>query len=202
MIENQNPTEETAQQMAEQTTVETTAATAETTAQEVESSEAEAVTTAEEAQSSAAEAETTAEEAQSSEAEAETTEPTSESEEDAPQAENSTTTFAAYATKAEVVNRLKEIADNDEEFLDIARSLDANPAIDSRWLGDAVKTAPKGWPKDHPMIQYLRPKDIGRIAPLDRRAIEDGTWPGLAAARMADMMPLVNFINYSIDEEV
>ena len=174
MIENQNPTEETAQQMAEQTTVETTAATAETTAQEVESSEAEA----------------------------ETTEPTSESEEDAPQAENSTTTFAAYATKAEVVNRLKEIADNDEEFLDIARSLDANPAIDSRWLGDAVKTAPKGWPKDHPMIQYLRLKDIGRIAPLDRRAIEDGTWPGLAAARMADMMPLVNFINYSIDEEV
>ena len=115
MIENQNPTEETAQQMAEQTTVETTAATAETTAQEVESSEAEAETTAEEAQSSAAEAETTAEEVESSEAEAETTEPTSESEEDAPQAENSTTTFAAYATKAEVVNRLKEIADNDEE---------------------------------------------------------------------------------------
>lgn len=34
------------------------------------------------------------------------------------------------------------------------------------------------------------------------RAIEDGTWPEIAAARMADMMPLVNFINYSIDEEV
>lgn len=108
-----------------------------------------------------------------------------------------------WCPEADVLRKLRRaIADNDDEFLDIARSLDANPAIDPRWLGNAVKTAPKGWSKDHPMIQYLRLKDIGRIAPLDRRAIEDGTWPEIAAARMADMMPLVNFINYSIDEEI
>lgn len=87
MIENQNPTEETAQQITEQPTVEPTATATEPAATATEPTETAA----------------------------ESTETTSESTEDAPQAENSTTTFAAYATKAEVVNRLKEIADNDEE---------------------------------------------------------------------------------------
>ncbi len=87
MIENQNPTEETAQQITEQPTVEPTETAVEPAATATEPTETAA----------------------------ESTETTSESTEDAPQAENSTTTFAAYATKAEVVNRLKEIADNDEE---------------------------------------------------------------------------------------
>lgn len=87
MIENQNPTEETAQQITEQPTVEPTETAVEPAATATEPTETAA----------------------------ESTETTSESTEDAPQAENSTTTFAAYATKAEVVNRLKEIADDDEE---------------------------------------------------------------------------------------
>lgn len=87
MIENQNPTEETAQQITEQPTVEPTETAVEPAATATEPTETAA----------------------------ESTETTSESTEDAPQAENSTTTFAAYATKAEVVNRLKEIANNDEE---------------------------------------------------------------------------------------
>lgn len=42
------------------------------------------------------------------------------------------------------------------EFAEIADALDTNPAFTPQWWGEHLKTAPKGWPKDHPMIQYLR----------------------------------------------
>ncbi len=86
MIENQNPTEETAAKPA---------------AQPVASPE----TTAEEATPATEAAAATEDAAVNSE-----TAPANE-----PQAETSNTTLAAYTTKAEVVNRLKDIVNSDEE---------------------------------------------------------------------------------------
>ena len=85
MIENQNPTEETAAKPAENPAVANEA-------------------TAEEA-TPAPEATAVAEDAANTD-----TAPADE-----PQAENSNTTLAAYTTKADVVNRLKELAEDDEE---------------------------------------------------------------------------------------
>lgn len=100
MIENQNPTEETAVKPAEQPAVASEATTEEA---------AHATEAATEDTATAHEAE--AEEATAPES-ATASEVTAANE---PQAETSNTTFAAYTTKADVVNRLKELASSDEE---------------------------------------------------------------------------------------
>ena len=99
MTEIQNPTEEpvvepTAEPATEPVTAEETAAVAEPAAEEVAEPATESV------------AEPAAEEA---------AEPVVEDAVEEPQAETSTTSIATFETEAEVVNRLKEISESDEE---------------------------------------------------------------------------------------
>ena len=99
MTEIQNPTEEpvvepTAEPATEPVAAEETAAVAEPAAEEVAEPATESV------------AEPAAEEA---------AEPVVEDAVEEPQAETSTTSIATFETEAEVVNRLKEISESDEE---------------------------------------------------------------------------------------
>lgn len=90
---------------------------------------------------------------------------------------------------------------NSEEFLSIAEALDANSAITPQWWGEALKTAPKGWAKDHPMIQYLRLNEWGRFAPMQRSDFDTEVWTDIAAEHIRAFAPLVDFINFSIHED-
>lgn len=93
----------------------------------------------------------------------------------------------------------KAFDDNSEELLEIL----SEPVLQSKypgWCGRALKTAPKGWAKDHPLIEVLRLCDIGKYMPVDRRYFDDPLWPERAADDFRPLKPLVDFINYSLDE--
>lgn len=87
------------------------------------------------------------------------------------------------------------------EFAEIADALDTNPAFTPQWWGEHLKTAPKGWPKDHPMIQYLRLNEWGRFAPMSRKDFDSPAWIDIAAEHIHALMPLVDFLNFSIHED-
>lgn len=103
-----------------------------------------------------------------------------------------------------VLKKLRNaIVDNIEEFEEIIH----RPAIAKEWPGwvtssGVLKTAPKGWPTDHPQIELLRLRDLGKFHKCTRRFFEDPSWPQMASERFHDISPLVDFLNYSIEEEI
>lgn len=95
----------------------------------------------------------------------------------------------------------KAIVDNIEEF----REIIDNPEMQRLypdWTGPKLKTAPKGYPKDHPEIELLRLTEYGKWHPVGMDFFKHEDWP----ERMADLLnvlrPLNDFINYSLTEEV
>lgn len=93
------------------------------------------------------------------------------------------------------------IVDNHEEFEEIL----AAPGIIEHfpeWCGRSLKTAPKGWPKDHPQIRLLRLVDIGKCLTVENDFFLDQAWPEIAAERLSHLKPLLDFLNYSITEEI
>lgn len=108
-----------------------------------------------------------------------------------------------WAPEAPLLRKLRRaIDDNAEEFLDIVNAPALVKLYGKGWAGDALKTAPKGYDKEHPMIEYLRLKDIGKFCPMTRRDFESRDWPEIVAERILPALPLVRFIDYSILEEV
>lgn len=68
------------------------------------------------------------------------------------------------------------------------------------WCGDALKTIPKGWERDHPQAELLRLKDIGKFNPVSLDFFGDASWPERAAERFHVLKPFIDFLNYSINE--
>lgn len=92
----------------------------------------------------------------------------------------------------------KAITDNIEEFRDII----GNPRLEKYfpgWTGDKLKTAPKGWDKNHPDADLLRLKEFGKACHCDE-AFFTGDWTIEASRRLELLKPLVDFLNYSIEE--
>ncbi len=86
------------------------------------------------------------------------------------------------------------IVDNNEEFEEVS-------AVDgAEWCGDCLKTAPQGWPKNHPNLEYLRMKDYGKFFTLDEAFFNDPAWAEKAADMFHRLKPFVDFLNYSIEE--
>lgn len=96
----------------------------------------------------------------------------------------------------------KAIADNAEEFLSIAEDKALIDAYGTEWYGDRLVTAPQGYAKDHPMIEFLRMKDIGKYAVISREDILGDHWADIIVEHVRAALPLVEFLNYSIDEDL
>lgn len=102
-----------------------------------------------------------------------------------------------------VLRKIRQaIADNAEEFTTIADDPQLHKYYGSEWFGDRLKTAPKGFDKDHPMIEYLRLKDIGKFHPVSRDTFSRNDWPEAIAESIRPVLPLVKFIDYSIIEDL
>lgn len=106
-----------------------------------------------------------------------------------------------YCLDAPMLAKLRRaIVDNSEEFEEIVN----NPELQRLypgWLGEQLKTAPKGWSKDHPQIEYLRLKYYGKFHHCDRRYFESERWYERASEDFRVLKPLIDFLNYSYDEE-
>lgn len=63
-----------------------------------------------------------------------------------------------------------------------------------------LKTAPAGWPKDHPQIEYLRMRTFGKWVRCDRAFFDDPAWPQAASRIFEGAKPMIDFINYSLLE--
>ena len=92
------------------------------------------------------------------------------------------------------------IVDNIEELEEILAAPELQRLYPG-WCGNALKTIPKGWPKDHPQAPLLRLLDYGKEHELDIRFFDDPAWPERCSELMRPLKPLVDFINYSLYEE-
>ena len=95
----------------------------------------------------------------------------------------------------------KAIVDNSEEWLEIVNSPEMLRIYGKKWYGDALKTAPKGYDRDHELIEYLRLKDIGKFTCLNRGLLNDPSWPDSIADLSRPLIPLVKFLAYTVYEE-
>lgn len=105
-----------------------------------------------------------------------------------------------YCPDAPMLKKLRHaIVDNIEEFEDIIH----NPELEKEfpgWVGEQLKTIPKGWPKDHPQAPLLRLKDYGKAHFCDKEFFLDPAWPERSARLFELLKPMNDFLNYSIDE--
>ncbi len=92
------------------------------------------------------------------------------------------------------------IIDNIEEFEEILHQPDMMKLYPG-WVGERLKSAPKGWAKDHPQIELLRLKDYGKFHPCGENFFHTPDWPERAADMMHVLKPLVDFLNYSLEED-
>ena len=93
----------------------------------------------------------------------------------------------------------KAIIDNVDEF----RGIVETPEIEKYfpgWWGRKLKTAPKGYDRDHPDIDLLRLTEYGKCCELDRSFFGRPDWHAEMARRLALLKPMNDFLNYSIDE--
>lgn len=93
----------------------------------------------------------------------------------------------------------KAVIDNVEEF----RAITETPEIEREfpgWWGRQLKTAPKGYDRNHPDIDLLRLTEYGKCHNFDRAFFERLDWPEEAARLALLLKPMNDFLNYSIDE--
>lgn len=95
----------------------------------------------------------------------------------------------------------KAIVDNIEEFEEILHA----PAMEKYfpgWCGTTLKTIPKGYDRNHPQAHLLRLKEYGKFHPCDENYFCDPAWPEHTSELFSHLKPLVDFLDYSINEEV
>lgn len=93
----------------------------------------------------------------------------------------------------------KAIVDNIDEFHEATGTPEIE-ALFPGWWGRKLKTAPKGYERDHPQIELLRLTEYGKMHALGRDFFNAPDWPEQAAAMMLKLKPMNDFLNYSIDE--
>lgn len=93
----------------------------------------------------------------------------------------------------------KAIVDNIEEFRSITESPEMLRDFPG-WWGRTLKTAPQGYPKDHPDIDLLRLTEYGKCHSFVRKFFDTPDWPEVVAQLALELKPMNDFLNYSIDE--
>lgn len=93
----------------------------------------------------------------------------------------------------------KAIVDNIDEFRDVTETPDIT-ALFPGWYGRKLKTAPKGYDRDHPCIELLRLTEYGKVHKFDRSFSYSADSPEQIAAMLLKLKPMNDFLNYSIDE--
>ena len=105
-----------------------------------------------------------------------------------------------WCPEAPVLSKLRHaIVDNIEEFTEII-SAPAMKRDFPGWIGNRLKTIPKGWERNHPQAELLRLKDYGKFHHCPHTFFNDPDWPIRAAELYHVLLPLIEFFNYSIDE--
>lgn len=106
-----------------------------------------------------------------------------------------------WASDSASLQKLRRaMIDNIEEFEAIINDAEFK-RLYPRWYGPQLKTAPKGWDRNHPHVDLLRLQVVGREHILDQSVFDDPCWPEKAAELLRPLKPLIDFINYSLLDE-
>ena len=106
-----------------------------------------------------------------------------------------------WATDTASLQKLRHaMVDNIEEFEAIINEPEF-VRLYPHWYGPQLKTAPKGWDRNHPNVELLRLQVVGREHTLDSRFFTDPSWPEKVSEILRPIKPLVDFINYSLLDE-
>lgn len=93
----------------------------------------------------------------------------------------------------------KAIVDNVDEFREITETPEIEAAFPG-WWGRKLKTAPKGYDRNHPDIDLLRLTEYGKCHEATPEFFFAPGWQKEAARLFSLLKPLNDFLNYSIDE--
>lgn len=105
-----------------------------------------------------------------------------------------------WSPEPAVLKKLRRaIVDNIEEFRPLVENKEVLEAYPT-WWGRKLKTAPKGYDRDHPDIDLLRLTEYGKCCELQRSFFDKPGWQQRAADLYALLKPMNDFLNYSIDE--
>lgn len=105
-----------------------------------------------------------------------------------------------WCPESAVLKKLrKAIVDNIEEFRSIIDAPEMKKLYPG-WYGTALKTAPKGYDRNHPDIDLLRLTEYGKMHALPRSFFDNPDWPEKLAPILLVLKPMNDFLNYSIDE--
>jgi len=66
---------------------------------------------------------------------------------------------------------------------------------------DTLKTAPKGYPRDHEFIELLKLKSIAAIRPITRADILSDRFQDMVIESYRAIIPLIDFVNVAIQED-
>lgn len=113
---------------------------------------------------------------------------------------NSLVGGGAYCLEPKVLKEVRQsIVDNADEFAAIVEAPKFKrlfPEIGEQRL----KTTPKGFPKDFAHPEYLRPKDYSVFKRLDDDTLLERGWEDGVAEIFHTMKPMLDFVNYTIDD--
>lgn len=94
----------------------------------------------------------------------------------------------------------KAIVDNIEEFHQITENAELVEDFPD-WWGRRLKTAPKGYDRNHPDIDLLRLIEYGKAHYLADDFFSRKGWEEEMACKALKLKPLIDFINYSLTED-
>ena len=92
------------------------------------------------------------------------------------------------------------IVDNTEEFAEILSNKELQALFPNFDLGEKLKNVPRGFDKDHPFAEVLKLKDIGKYCPAGKEFFSRQDWVEETSRRFSLLKPLIDFLNYSLDE--
>ncbi len=98
----------------------------------------------------------------------------------------------------EILEQLRALIDAEpDEFLAIVNSPDL--ASQYEWMSQSLKTLPKGYPKDHPLAQYLKMKEYLMVKRVDESYFDCQDWVERVATDLQPLKPLHDFLNYMFE---
>jgi len=104
-----------------------------------------------------------------------------------------------YMPEADNLKKIRQEIDyNTQEFLNITTDKDFKKAF-GEMQGDKLKTAPKGYPKDHPHIDILRHKGYYFMHYFEDDLASDPNFITQCLEKYALIHPFVNYLNTSLD---
>lgn len=106
----------------------------------------------------------------------------------------------SYCLSSPVLRAVRQsVVDETEEFRRIVEREEFRKSFPV--IGEAqVKTLPKGFPKDFPYPEYLRPKDYSVAHYVEDDFFRQEDWADRTAGLFMLMKPFLDFVNYTIDD--